>query len=61
MNVTIDRGGCIGCGQCAAACPAVFDMAEDGLAQVVRQPEADETALAQAAADGCPVAVIHVR
>ncbi len=60
MEVRIDRDGCIACGQCADTCPAVFEMASDGLAQVVQQPDAALEAEAQAAADGCPVSVIFV-
>ena len=37
----------------------VFAIMEDGLADVKQQPDEDLEDLAQAAADGCPVAVIH--
>ncbi len=60
MKIEIDRDGCIGCGQCAGLCPEVFEMAEDGLAQVIHQPDAADEEAAQAAADSCPVMVIHV-
>ena len=33
MKASIDREGCIGCGLCADTCPAVFQMAADGLAE----------------------------
>ena len=56
MHVWVDREGCISCGQCEETCPQVFAIMEDGLADVKQQPVED---LAQAAADGCPVAVIH--
>ena len=35
MKATVDRNGCIGCGLCADM-PDVFDIADDGLAQAVR-------------------------
>ena len=60
MKVEIDRAGCIACGQCAGTCPSVFEMASDGLAQVIRQPDAAEEQDVQAAAEGFPVLVIHV-
>ena len=34
MKAEIDREGCISCGLCAATCPEVFRMADDGLAEV---------------------------
>ncbi len=61
MRVEIDRGGCISCGLCESTCPAVFCMAEDGLAEVYHQPEtAAEQADAETAAGGCPVSVIRI-
>ncbi|MCD8355271.1 MAG: ferredoxin [Clostridia bacterium] len=59
MRVWIDREGCISCGQCAETCPKVFDICEDGLADVIQQPDEELEDMAQAAADGCPVSVIH--
>lgn len=60
MQISIDRGGCIGCGLCEQTCPEVYELAEDGLAQVKTQPDEAMEALAKLAAEGCPVAVIHV-
>lgn len=60
MEVTIDRSGCIGCGQCVAACPDVFELASDGLAQVIRQPDASNEGEARVAAEACPVSVIYL-
>ncbi|MDO5142738.1 MAG: ferredoxin [Eubacteriales bacterium] len=60
MTVELDRSGCIACGLCEATCPAVFRIADDGLAEVYQQPaDAVQQADAQQAADSCPVAVIH--
>lgn len=61
MKATIDRSGCIGCGLCAETCPAVFRMADDGLAEVYTDPvPADSEASAVDAQDSCPVSVIEV-
>jgi ferredoxin len=61
MKATIDRGGCISCGLCAETCPEVFEMADDGLAQViVDEVPASAADTAIEAQDGCPVSVITV-
>lgn len=61
MNASIDRDGCIGCGLCADTCPAVFRMADDGLAEAYTPnvPPTDEAAAKEAMAN-CPVNVITV-
>ncbi len=61
MKATLDRDGCISCGLCAATCPEVFRMADDGVAEVYQEnvpAEAEETAIE--AQDNCPVSVITV-
>ena len=60
MQASIDRDGCIGCGQCADICPAVFRMAEDGLAEAYAVPAAAEEDAVREAANSCPVSVISV-
>lgn len=58
MKVTIDRSGCISCAICEMICPQVFRMDDEGLAEVIEQPnQRNESFVAQAAAE-CPVAVI---
>ena len=53
MKVTIDKSGCIGCGLCEGTCPAVFHIADDGLAEVHTQPTpADEAAVLEAHVPG---------
>ncbi|MDF2543552.1 MAG: ferredoxin [Herbinix sp.] len=61
MKAYIDRDGCIGCGLCSDICPKVFQMADDGKAEVyvdVIPPDSEDTA--SEAADSCPVSVITV-
>ncbi len=61
MKARIDRDGCIACGLCPDTCPEVFRMADDGLAEVYKDPvpkEAEDKAVE--AQDGCPVSVIKV-
>ncbi|NLP45960.1 MAG: ferredoxin [Epulopiscium sp.] len=61
MKAKIDRDGCIGCELCTTICPEVFQMAEDGLAEVYTDPvpeEVEDTAIE--AQENCPVSVIAV-
>ena len=61
MKATLDRDGCISYGLCAATCPEVFRMADDGVAEVyVDEVPADAEGSAVEAQDGCPVSVITV-
>ena len=40
MKAKINRDGCISCGMCTEICPEVFEMADDGLAKVRKEPTA---------------------
>ena len=69
--VTIDRDECIECGICWSTCPDFFEPGDDGLSQVTEAyrmagdvakgnaPASMEDCVTDAA-DGCPVAIIHV-
>lgn len=53
---------CIGCGLCAATCPEVFSMTEEGVAASIPEdvaPELEESACE--AMDGCPVDAIEMQ
>ena len=57
MTVNVDASRCIGCGMCAAAVPAVFQI--QGRVSVVQaQPR---TPAEEAGANGCPVNAIRAR
>ncbi|HJA26362.1 MAG TPA: ferredoxin [Candidatus Fournierella merdigallinarum] len=58
MIVSIEPG-CIGCGLCAATCPAVFAMDAEGQARVTAQPADADEAAAREAAENCPAGVIR--
>ena len=60
MKVTIDRSGCISCDICTMLCPQVFRIADDGLAEVIAQPDKNNEACAAQAAAECPSAVITI-
>ena len=61
MKATIERSGCISCGLCVATCHEVFELADDGFAEVVLDevPAELEKPVIEAR-DGCPVSVINV-
>lgn len=61
MTAKLDRSGCIACGLCMETCPEVFQMGDDGLAEVYREdvPEEAEDKAVEAQ-EGCPVSVIEV-
>ena len=61
MKASINRDECISCGFCADACPEVFRMADDDLAEVyVEEVPTDLEDKATEARDGCPVSIIDL-
>ena len=62
MKVLIDRGKCVGAGQCVRMAPAVFDQDEkDGLVTLVdAQPNAQIAAFVRKAAQLCPAQAIRI-
>ena len=42
MKVKVNRDACIGCGACAAICPDIFDIDDEGLSKVVNSDVNDE-------------------
>ena len=61
MNAEIERDGCISCGFCTNTCPEIFAFADDGKADVIKNPVPDrDIEQAQAARDECPVSVISL-
>jgi ferredoxin len=58
MKIKVDKKKCIGCGACAALCPAVFEM-KDGKSNV-KTGETDKPC-AKSAAESCPVNAISVK
>jgi ferredoxin len=61
MTPKVNKEVCIGCGACAAICPAVFKMGDDGKTDVIEGVDyvANEATMNQAK-DSCPVAAISV-
>ena len=58
-KVTQEHDNCISCGACVAACPDNWEMGEDGKAKP-KSEMVDDVGCNQAAADACPVSIIHV-
>ena len=60
MKLIVDKDICIGCGACAAMCPDVFEIDDDGLATAVLD-EINEDVMDDAidAKEGCPVNAIN--
>jgi len=59
MKARVDLEVCIGSATCVAIAPEVFELGNDGLAQVIndKDREAKEDLLREAA-EGCPVQAI---
>lgn len=54
----VDQDECIGCESCVQICPAVFEMNDEGKAQVIEGSAGTEECI-QEAMDTCPVECIH--
>jgi ferredoxin len=57
--VKVDKKKCIGCGACAATCPQVFEMNDDGKAEVKKGADLKKNAKCiKEAIKNCPVEAI---
>lgn len=60
MKLKVNDDVCIGCGACQAICSEVFQIGDDGLADVIVEEIADDIKDdAKDALDGCPVGAIE--
>ncbi len=55
--VEVDKDTCIGCGSCVAVAPDIFQMGDNGKAEVIKDEKTDG---AEEAAGVCPVDAITV-
>jgi len=59
MKVEVNKDACIGCGACAAICPSVFEMDDEGLSTVTVEEVAKEAEEdAKEAVESCPTSAI---
>jgi ferredoxin len=59
-RVEVDRGVCIGSGECLRLAPATFSQDDDGIV-VLGDPEATDIEVLRAAERSCPSGAITVR
>ncbi len=59
FKVQFDRGNCLGCGACAATCPANWALQADGKSSP-KETELEELGCNKDAADGCPSQCIKI-
>lgn len=61
MKVKVNKDACIGCGACAAICPKVFELNDEGLSEAKKGEVKDENKQeVRDAADSCPTGAIEV-
>ena len=67
MKAKVNKDLCIGCGACAAIVPDVFQIGDNGLAEVIADNEVKETEVSKDlidevkdAAEGCPTSAIEI-
>lgn len=59
MKAIVNQDACIGCGACAAVCDKVFEVGDEGFAQVkVEAVPEEEKGNVVAAVEGCPTSAI---
>lgn len=60
MRITIDRDICAGHGQCELVAPGLFQLDDDGYAELLRQSGPSDAQAADRAARACPAGAILV-
>lgn len=61
MKAKVSKDACIGCGACQAIAPNVFELGDEGLAEVITdeiKKEIEDDV--QDAADSCPTSAIEI-
>ena len=58
MNVEVNQEACIGCGACAAICPDVFELDDEGLSVAKKKKVEKDNEEVLDAVDSCPTGAI---
>lgn len=61
MKAEILKDTCIGCGACEAICPDVFEIGEEGIAEVKKDIKDEDKELVQEASNMCPTEAIQIK
>ena len=59
MKVNVNKDMCIGCGACAAVCPEVFELNDEGYAVAKGEVAPEVESKVHDAMDGCPASAIE--
>ena len=60
MKAKVIKEKCISCGLCASMLPEVFELPDDDVAYVKKQPTSENEEQAREAAQSCPTEAIEV-
>jgi ferredoxin len=60
MRVVVDRDRCVGSGTCEALAPDVFEVDDDGVLVVVREPTDGEEPDVRDAVTACPTRALSL-
>ena len=53
MQIILEKSKCIGCGSCAAVCPKLFEMGEDGKARLKNSKTNSENEILEIGEEKC--------
>lgn len=60
FKIILEKDKCIGCGTCAAVCPANFEMGDDEKADLINK-EVESLGCNRLAEENCPVKAIRIK